>query len=103
MKNEETTKYSISHILFFRIPTKIPLTIIAKISATTTESQIPFIPHIAGRRNIITTWKSNVLKKDITADTTPLFKAVKNADANILNPLIKLDNVFLLIYSIINL
>ena len=43
----------------------------------------------------------NILEKEIIADITPLFKAVKNADANILNPLIKCDNEYILIAVVV--
>lgn len=43
------------------------LTIIARISAKTTDNQIPFIPKIEGMIKIIITWKTSVLKKEIRA------------------------------------
>ena len=64
------------------------LTINDKISANTIASHIPFSPQNTGNINIAITWNTSVRKKDITAETSPLFKAVKNAEANILNPLI---------------
>lgn len=67
------------------------LTVKANISASTTASQTPLSPNIAGSINIIAIWKSSVLKKDIIAETSPLFNAVKNDDAKILKPLIKYD------------
>lgn len=73
------------------------LTINANISAKLTASQIPFTPQIAGNMNIIAIWNTNVLKNDITAETSPLFNAVKNDELNILNPLIKyvIENIFI--------
>lgn len=53
-------------------------------SAVPTESQIASLPNIAGSAKIHTIWKSRVLAKDIIALTTPLFKAVKKAEAKIL-------------------
>lgn len=40
---------------------------------------------------MLTTWNTKVLKNDITAETNPLFKDVKNDEAKILNPLIMKD------------
>ena len=68
------------------------LTINANISAKTTASHIPSIPIIKGSSNIIKIPNTNVLKKDIIPETTPLFSAVKKDDANILNPLIRYAN-----------
>ena len=67
------------------------LTTSDKISVTKTDNQIPSIPHILGNINIVITWKNNVLKNEINAETNPLFKAVKNDDANILNQLTKYE------------
>ena len=50
---------------------------------------MPFNPQISGSINIIAIWKSSVLKKEIAAETTPLFNAVKKEDAKILMPLIR--------------
>ena len=52
-------------------------------SANTTASQIPFIPQNIGKININAVWNTNVLKKDIIAEISPLFNAVKKDDANI--------------------
>lgn len=54
--------------------------IVEKTSANTTANQIPFIPNIIGNTSIAITSNTKVLKNEITADTTPLFKAVKNDD-----------------------
>ena len=78
------------------------LTITAKISATTIESHKPSNSRINGKVNIITIWNTSVLKNDIAADTNPLFKAVKNDDAKIFNPLIKYDNENNLIALVVN-
>lgn len=68
------------------------LTINAKISAITTANQIPFNPKSNGSIIITATWNTKVLKNDIVAETNPLFKAVKNDEAKILNPLTMKDN-----------
>lgn len=58
------------------------LTIIARISAKTTDNQIPFIPKMEGTIKIMITWKTSVLKKEIRADTKPsLGGAVKKDEA----------------------
>ena len=59
------------------------LTINAKISAKTTETHIPSIPHIKGNKNIIAICNIKVLKNDIVSETTPLYNAVKNDELNI--------------------
>ena len=58
----------------------------AQISATVIASQIPSRPKIIGRSNTDAIWNMRVRKKDIAAEIPPLFSAVKNADANIFNP-----------------
>ena len=77
------------------------LTINANISEMLTAIQIPFTPQIAGNMNIIAIWNTNVLKNDITAETSPLFNAVKNDELNILNPLIKyvIENIFIAFFG----
>ncbi len=57
------------------------LTIIARISAKTTDNQIPFIPKMEGMIKIMITWKTSVLKKEIRADTKPSLWAVKKDEA----------------------
>lgn len=47
---------------------------------------MPFIPKTIGNKNTAPISKTRVFKNEITADTKPLFKAVKNAEPNILNP-----------------
>ena len=45
-------------------------------------------------------WNTNVLKKEIIAETRPSFKAVKNDELNILNPLIIYESANKSIYII---
>ena len=49
-------------------------------SATIKESQIPSMPKISGKLKTATTWKTKVLKKEITADVTPSLRAVKKLE-----------------------
>lgn len=58
----------------------------AQISATVIASQIPSRPKMSGSSNTEAIWNTRVRKKDIAAEIPPLFSAVKNADANIFNP-----------------
>lgn len=58
----------------------------AQISATVIASQIPSRPKMIGRSNTDAIWNTRVRKKDIAAEITPLFNAVKNADAKIFKP-----------------
>ena len=44
----------------------------------------------------MTIWNTNILINEITAETTPLFKAVKNDDANIFIPLIRYETAYIL-------
>ena len=55
-------------------------------SAKVLDSQIPVSPKKAGRIRTEPTWNTRVRRKEITADTSPLFNAVKNADAKMLIP-----------------
>ena len=50
---------------------------------------MPFKPNKTGSKNIIVTWNTSVRKNEMAAETPPLFSAVKNEEAKILNPLIK--------------
>ena len=59
----------------------------AAASATITDPQIPFTPKKPGRIRMLSTSKTSVLANEIRADTGPLFKAVKNEEANILKPM----------------
>ena len=52
----------------------------AKASATATDAQIPSRPKTKGKVNITAIWNKSVREKDISADTGPLFKAVKKAE-----------------------
>ena len=58
----------------------------AATSATHTAHHIPSTPKSTGRISTDELWKTRVRRKDIAADTAPLFKAVKNPEAKILNP-----------------
>ena len=64
-------------------------------SAATTASQMPSTPMISGRVRTDTTWNSSVRRKEIAADTVPLFSAVKNAEPKMLKP----DRIKLIQYS----
>ena len=64
------------------------------ISATTTPIQIPFNPSKIGSSIIHPIWNNKVRRNAIIPETTPLFKAVKNEEAQILNPLIKNTNAY---------
>lgn len=48
--------------------------------------QIPSLPMNKGIKKTHPICNTNVLVEDIIAETTPLFKAVKKAEAKILNP-----------------
>ena len=74
------THYSISIFLFILIK-QIILTIIARISANTTDNQISLIPKIDGIIKIMITWKTKVLKNDIKVETNPSLRALKNEEA----------------------
>lgn len=50
----------------------------------------------------MTIWNTNILINEITAETTPLFKAVKNDDANIFTPLIRYETAYILIASVVS-
>ena len=56
-------------------------------SATGMAIQAPLIPKIRGRINNEITIKTNVLQKEISADTFPLDSAVKNPEDVIFMPL----------------
>ena len=55
-------------------------------SAATTESQIPSMPSSNGKREINIIWKNNVRIKEMIADVTPSFNAVKNPDEKMQKP-----------------
>ena len=56
-------------------------------SATIADPQIPLIPKRTGRKRTLSTSKTRVLANEIRAETGPLFRAVKNEEANILKPM----------------
>lgn len=49
-------------------------------SAKRTDDQIPSIVKKMGRIRTALTWNTRVRKKEISADNSPLFKAVKNEE-----------------------
>ena len=63
-----------------------PVAASARISVPITAPNRPSRPSIIGRIHTVTMGKTRLLKKDKIADTKPLFNAVKNAEAKILNP-----------------
>lgn len=58
----------------------------AIISATTIETQMPSIPKISGNNIIAAAWNTNVLKKEIKAEISPLLRAVKKDEPKIAIP-----------------
>ena len=58
----------------------------AKISATVIEYHIPSVSNTRGKMITDASWKRRVLKKDIIAETSPLFKAVKRLEAKMFTP-----------------
>ena len=58
----------------------VPVTHKVKSSAIATEHQTPLIPRISGSRRTIAIWKTSVLRNEISAESRPLFNAVKNAE-----------------------
>ena len=75
---------------------KTNVIISARNSATTTESQIPTTCKLSGKRSGRTrtaiTWKSRVLKNDISAEIGPLLSAVKKDEPKIAKPANKNEN-----------
>ena len=63
-----------------------------KTSATTIDNQIPLTSKINGNNNIDVIWNNKVLKKEINAEVTPSFNAVKNPDVKMLIPANKKQN-----------
>ena len=55
-------------------------------SATTMDIQIPSTPHTSGKSKIAAIWKTSVRRKEIAADTGPLFRAVKKPEPKIAKP-----------------
>ena len=62
------------------------VTATASTSATTSDSHIPLVSHIRGSINIAASWNTNVLKKDMTAEVTPSFSAVKKDEPYMAKP-----------------
>ena len=50
-------------------------------SATTMETQMPSIPHSSGRRMTAALWNTSVRRKEMMAEVTPSFSAVKKLEA----------------------
>ena len=59
----------------------------ASASATNTADQIPSMPKKTGKSRMQMTSNTSVRRKDIVAETLPLFSAVKKEDPNMLKPL----------------
>ena len=51
------------------------------------ENQIPLMPKIRGKIIMAATWKITVRKKEIIAEVSPSFKAVKKLEAKIAKPI----------------
>ena len=58
------------------------------------DSQMPSTSQNSGKISTAADWNTNVLKNDIEAETSPLFSAVKNAEAKMANPENRNDNAF---------
>lgn len=58
----------------------------AHTSATVMAHQIPSIPNSSGKMRTDSIWKTKVRRKEIVAEITPLFNAVKKADAKMFKP-----------------
>ena len=59
---------------------------LAKTSAAKMAHQMPSTPSTRGKSSTDAVWKISVRKKEMAADTAPLFSAVKKEEAKILNP-----------------
>lgn len=59
---------------------QMAVTIKVRSSAKTTDDQIPSIAKKMGRIRTALIWNTSVRKKEISADKSPLFKAVKNEE-----------------------
>ena len=55
-------------------------------SATMTDAHMPSVPRNRGMTITAMIWNTRVLIKEIIADTTPLFRAVKKPEENMANP-----------------
>ena len=64
----------------------MPPSVMASSSATTVESQTPSISMISGNNKTNEISKTIVRIKEMTAETIPLFSAVKNEELKIANP-----------------
>lgn len=58
-------------------------------SPTVTESQMPSMPNSIGSTMTAATWNTSVRKNEMSAETSPLLSAVKNAEAYMANPMNK--------------
>ena len=52
---------------------------------------MPSIPKIKGRSKIAIIWKTNVRRKEITAEVRPSLRAVKKPEPKIVNPMNRKD------------
>ena len=59
---------------------QMAVTIKVRSSAKITDDQIPSIAKKMGRIRTALIWNTSVRKKEISADKSPLFKAVKNEE-----------------------
>ena len=59
------------------------------------ESQIPSIPQISGRTSTAITWNYIARRKEIRADVSPSFRAVKKADPYIEIPEKRKENEYM--------
>lgn len=59
---------------------------LAKISAAVIAYHIPSTPKISGKNSTDEVWNKRVRKNEMAAEMPPLLRAVKNEDANMLNP-----------------
>ena len=58
----------------------------ARDSATITAHQTPSVFNRIGKTRMLTIWNKNIRKKEIIAEITPLFNAVKKEELQTLNP-----------------
>ena len=56
-------------------------------SPTVTESQMPSMPNSIGSTMTAATWNTSVRRNEMSAETSPLLSAVKNAEAYMANPM----------------
>ena len=61
-------------------------------SAAAMDSHIPSISQTSGSSITAALWKTSVRRKDISAEVRPSLSAVKNEDANMLNPANRNEN-----------